>query len=324
VVALPEHETAPRQREFVAALEQVTVDPGELVPGAEAPHLLVDVAFSGRQNSRKCADQLQQILFRVPGGDLDAIFALAMPDSRLASRAPARHLAVWIDMRPGVLIFYAELNGSFARADAAFMTRSLRLVSLFLLLAPATASAREPNHGSRLRPAVLERALHAFARLEAAGRVRNRLLTVIDYALPSSQRRLWVLEPGSLKVLFHEFVAHGKGSSPAWDPDRAVRFGNQMGSFRSSLGTFLTGDAYSGEHGYSLRLEGLDPGLNDLAAQRAIVIHPADYVTTAFRARSGGRLGRSWGCPALDPVVAPAIIDRIQAGSVVYATGPGG
>jgi hypothetical protein len=171
---------------------------------------------------------------------------------------------------------------------------------------------------------VLERALDAFARLEAAGRVRNRLLTVIDYALPSSQRRLWVLEPGSQKILFHEFVAHGKGSAPAGDPDRAVRFGNQVGSFRSSLGTFLTGEAYTGERGYSLRLEGLDPGVNDRAAERALVMHPADYVTTAFRARSGGRLGRSWGCPALDPAVAPAIIDRIQAGSVVYASGPGG
>lgn len=210
------------------------------------------------------------------------------------------------------------------RADADVMTRSLRLICLFLMLSPALASRAEPSGESPLRPAVLERALDAFARVEAAGRVRNRLLTVIDYALPSSQRRLWVLEPGSQTILFHEFVAHGKGSSTPEDPDRAVLFGNQMGSYRSSLGTFLTGQAYAGEHGHSLRLEGLDPGLNDRAAERAIVIHPADYVTTAFRARSGGRLGRSWGCPALDPAVAPAIIDLIQAGSVVYATGPGG
>jgi len=204
------------------------------------------------------------------------------------------------------------------------MTRSLRLICLFLILVPAMARGTEPSQGPRLRPLVLEHALHAFQKLEAAGRVRNRLLTVIDYALPSSQRRLWVLEPGSLTILFHEFVAHGKGSAPDAEPDRAVRFGNQIGSFQSSLGTFLTGEAYSGEHGYSLRLEGLDPGVNDRAAERAIVIHPADYVTRAFRARSGGRLGRSWGCPALDPAVAPAIIDRIQAGSVVYASGPGG
>ena len=96
--------------------------------------------------------------------------------------------------------------------------------------------------------------------------------------------------------------------------------GNAPGSFRR-VGTFLTGEAYLGEHGHSLRLEGLDPGVNDRALERAIVIHPADYVSEAFRLKSGGRLGRSWGCPALDPAVAPEIIDRIQAGSVIFAYG---
>jgi hypothetical protein len=118
-------------------------------------------------------------------------------------------------------------------------------------------------------------------------------------------------------------VAHGKGSTPPWSPDRAVHFGNEVGSYRSSLGTFLTREAYEGAHGYSLRLEGLDPGVNDRALERAIVIHPADYVSEAFRRQSGGRLGRSWGCPALDPAVAPEIIGRIQAGSVIFAYGSG-
>ena len=195
------------------------------------------------------------------------------------------------------------------------------LACLLLILAPAPAHATGAGEFQPPRSAVLARALQAFARIEAAGRVRNRLLTVIDYALPSSQRRLWVLEPRSLAILFHEFVAHGKGSAPELAPERAVRFGNAPGSFRSSLGTFLTGEAYLGEHGHSLRLEGLDPGVNDRALERAIVIHPADYVSEAFRLKSGGRLGRSWGCPALDPAVAPEIIDRIQAGSVLFAYG---
>jgi hypothetical protein len=204
------------------------------------------------------------------------------------------------------------------------MKRS-RLLTILLaaLLAAPVAGASGLAAGERPRPAVLAQALRAFERVEAAGRVKNRLLTVIDYALPSSRRRLWVLEPRSLTVLFHEFVAHGKGSAPESAPERAVRFGNQAGSFRSSLGTFLTGEAYTGEHGYSLRLEGLDPGVNDRAYERAIVIHPADYVTEAFRLKSGGRLGRSWGCPALDPAVAPEIIDRIQDGSVLFAIGSG-
>jgi hypothetical protein len=225
--------------------------------------------------------------------------------------------------RPEVLISCADLNGSLARADAALVMRCLRLLCSLLVLAPAAANATESGDGPQLPPSLLSHALAAFARVEAAGRVRNRLLTVIDYALPSSQRRLWVLEPDTKKILFHEFVAHGKGSAPDANPDRAVRFGNELGSFRSSLGTFLTGGTYTGEHGYSLRLVGLDPGVNDLAEERRIVIHPADYVSPWFRMRSGGRLGRSWGCPALDPSVAPVIIDRIQAGSVLFADAPG-
>jgi hypothetical protein len=101
-----------------------------------------------------------------------------------------------------------------------------------------------------------------------------------------------------------------------------VRFGNEAGSLRSSLGAFLTGEPYEGMHGHSLRLEGLEPGLNDRAEQRRIVIHPADYVSRAFRLRSGGWLGRSFGCPALDPAVAPRVIERIRSGSLLYAAGP--
>ncbi len=201
------------------------------------------------------------------------------------------------------------------------MMRRLLIACLLLLFAPTTAGAAGPGNLQGIRPAVLTLALRAFERVEATGRVRNRLLTVIDYALPSSRRRLWVIEPGSREILFHEFVAHGKGSAPERDPDLAMRFGNQVGSFRSSLGTFLTGESYTGVHGYSLRLEGLEAGVNDRAAERAIVIHPADYVSGAFRLKSGGRLGRSWGCPALDPAVAPQIIDRIQSGSVIFAHG---
>jgi L,D-transpeptidase catalytic domain len=168
---------------------------------------------------------------------------------------------------------------------------------------------------------LLEPALAAFRRVERAGLVRTRLLTLIDYARPSSQRRLWVIDPDHLRVLTHEFVAHGRGSAAPEDPDRAVRFGNQPESHRSSLGTFLTGDTYQGKHGHSLKLIGLDRGVNDLAEERRIVIHSADYVSAAFRAQSGGRVGRSWGCPAIDPAVGAGIIDRIQDGSVVYVTG---
>lgn len=198
---------------------------------------------------------------------------------------------------------------------------ALSLVVPLLAFAPDPAAAGPaalclPDHH------VLARALSAYHRAEQAGLVRNQLLTVIDYGLPSSLRRLWVIEPRSLHVLMYEFVAHGRGSAPLEDPDRATRFGNEPESHRSSLGTFLTGTIYNGEHGYSLELFGLEPGVNDRAQERHIVMHPAAYVGEAFRAKSGGRVGRSWGCPALDPVIARSLIDRIQEGSVVFAVGP--
>jgi hypothetical protein len=189
-------------------------------------------------------------------------------------------------------------------------------------LAPLSASAGTLDDGLPRRE-LLDVALAAYHRVEQAGLVRTHMLTVIDYSLPASERRLWVLDADRMRVLFHELVAHGRGSATDGDPERAVRFGNDLASRRSSLGTFLTGQTYSGTHGHSLELVGLDAGINDRAVERRIVMHPAAYVTAAHRAQSG-HIGRSWGCPALDPAVAAAIIDTIQDGSVVYAAGGAG
>lgn len=189
-----------------------------------------------------------------------------------------------------------------------------------LSIAPPDAVAGR-TETSLPRRDLLERALHAYQRLEAANRIHNRVLTVIDYSMRSSERRLWVLDPRSLRVLYHDFVAHGRGSAAPDDPDRAVRFGNEPESHRSSIGLFLTGETYTGKHGESLELVGLEPGVNDRALERRIVIHPADYASASFRAQSGGRLGRSFGCPALDPVAARPIIEAIRGGSVLYASG---
>ncbi len=172
------------------------------------------------------------------------------------------------------------------------------------------------------RRPVLDVAVAAYKRIQAAGLLHTPLLTIIDYSLPSTEKRLWVLDPQRLRVLFNDYVAHGRGSATEEQPELAVQFGNEPESRRSSLGTFLTGQTYVGMHGYSLELYGLDPGLNDRAFERKIVMHPAPYVGAEYRAVKEGRVGRSWGCPALDPAVAGAIIDRIQDGSVVYVAGP--
>ena len=143
---------------------------------------------------------------------------------------------------------------------------------------------------------------------------RDGLLTLIDYSLPSTQPRLWVLDLARGKVLFHELVAHGAGSGDNY----ATRFSNTLESRQSSLGLFLTGGTYEGGNGYSLKLRGMDAGLNDRAEERKIVIHGAWYVT-ADHARSFGRLGRSWGCPALPLESARGVIDAIKDGSFVYS-----
>lgn len=186
-----------------------------------------------------------------------------------------------------------------------------------------TAAARGESRLARtaeaagLRPQVLRMALDAHARAEHRGETTSPLLTVIDYSRPSTERRLWVLDLARDSVLERTLVAHGRGTGD----DRAERFSNRPGSFESSLGTFVTGDSYAGKNGYSLRLRGLDPGLNDNAEARAIVMHGAWYATRAFIAKIG-RLGRSEGCPALDPAVARRVIDRIKGGSVLFAYYP--
>lgn len=166
-----------------------------------------------------------------------------------------------------------------------------------------------------LSPQVLAMALDAVACARAKGvDGRNDLLTVIDYSLPSTQPRLWVLDLEKGKVLFHELVAHGQGTGEKY----ATRFSNVKDSKQTSLGLFLTGGTYQGGNGYSLKLKGLDKGINDRAEERHIVIHGAWYVSTEH-ARQQGRLGRSWGCPALSQASARTVIDTIKGGSFVFS-----
>ncbi len=139
------------------------------------------------------------------------------------------------------------------------------------------------------------------------------VLTVIDYRLPSTEPRLWVLDSTD-RVLFSERVAHGQGTGD----NKARDFSDLHGSHQSSLGLFATAETYRGKHGYSLRLDGLEPGWNGRARDRAIVVHGADYATEDFIARNG-RLGRSWGCPAVRPDVSRELIDTIAGGSPLFA-----
>ena len=167
-------------------------------------------------------------------------------------------------------------------------------------------------------PSVLELALGAMrcAQADGVGEQASRL-AVIDYSRSSLEPRLWVFDLASDKLLYQELVAHGQGSGG----DVPNRFSNDDGSHASSLGLFVTRDTYIGHNGYSLRMDGLEHGINDAAMQRAIVMHGAAYVN-ADTGKRMGRLGRSWGCPALRAAIAKPIIDVLKDGQFVFSYYP--
>jgi hypothetical protein len=213
------------------------------------------------------------------------------------------------------------------------MKRSLSLSALAFVLsvapvvcdaAPAKPRERESLVGSLVRQApglkadVLRMALDASASAAERGLVKRRdLITVIDYSIPSTQPRLFVFDLAARKLLFRELVAHGKNSGGKYTES----FSNSPGSLATSLGLFVTADTYIGSNGYSLRLRGLEAGVNDRAWDRAIVMHGASYVSRAA-IRALGRLGRSWGCPAVRKEVARKLIDTVRGGSPVFAYYP--
>ncbi|HUJ12975.1 MAG TPA: murein L,D-transpeptidase catalytic domain family protein [Thermoanaerobaculia bacterium] len=169
-----------------------------------------------------------------------------------------------------------------------------------------------------LHPQALEQALDAAHRASERGQLRRSdLLTVIDYSIRSSEPRLFVFDLKAGKLLFRELCAHGKNSGG----DVAKFFSNDPGSDETSLGLFVTEDTYIGHNGYSLRLRGLSPGLNDMAEARAIVMHGAYYVSREA-IKVLGRLGRSWGCPAVRADVAHKLIDTIRGGTAIFAYYP--
>ena len=166
-----------------------------------------------------------------------------------------------------------------------------------------------------LDPGVLALALEARACALRNGEVGDDArLAVIDYSLPSTQKRLWVFDVAHDRVMFNEHVAHGSGTGD----NLARRFSNEDGSHATSLGLFRTAETYQGGNGYSLRLDGLDAGFNDRARSRAIVMHGAWYVNPDL-IRTQGRLGRSQGCPALRQQVAKVVIDTLKQRQLLFS-----
>lgn len=164
---------------------------------------------------------------------------------------------------------------------------------------------------------VLRLSLIAYLNARRKGMDHKQMLTVIDYSKPSTERRLWVFDLKSGRTLFNTWVSHGKNSGGV----NATSFSNSNGSLKSSIGVFLTEEPYVGKNGYSLRLKGLERGVNDNALDRAVVIHGARYVN-ADTIRKYGKIGRSWGCPAVSTSLSKPLIDTVKNNTLIVAYYP--
>jgi hypothetical protein len=164
---------------------------------------------------------------------------------------------------------------------------------------------------------VLKLSLVAYLKARELGMDKKEVLTVVDYSKPSDEKRLWVLDLKNSKVLYNVYVSHGKNSGLV----TPTSFSNQPESLKSSLGVFVTDKTYFGGKGYSLRIKGLEPNINDNAYDRSIVFHGAAYVSPEI-ANSSGRVGRSFGCFAVSNQVVKPLIDTIKNDTVVFAYYP--
>lgn len=205
-----------------------------------------------------------------------------------------------------ILVFNTCMSSYAINVDTASTSTNKSLVTLYQQL--------DFSGMDQLRYAVFKHAYAGYMKLLSEKKLRNSgLLTVCDYTLSSNKNRLWLIDLKNKRVLLNTYVAHGQGTGEEY----ARHFSNKEGSHQSSLGFYVTGDTYTGKHGYTLYLHGMDKGYNSAAYERLIVMHGAAYVSDDFIAGTG-RLGRSWGCPAVSIDVAEKLIDKIKGGSCLY------
>ena len=166
---------------------------------------------------------------------------------------------------------------------------------------------------NKLEYSTFLKAIQGYNRIEDK---KAGYITIIDFSKPSNEERFFVIDLENKKVDFSTYVTHGKNSGLG----TAVKFSNNPNSYQSSLGFYLTKNTYEGSNGYSLRLLGLEPGINSNAMDRNIVVHGADYATKEFMDKYGF-LGRSLGCPAIPEEISKEVIDYIKGGTVLYING---
>lgn len=169
-----------------------------------------------------------------------------------------------------------------------------------------------------LSRAAFEYGMKGYNYLLSDGKIKNdSVISIIDFSLSSGKKRLFVIDLKHVNVLFNTYVSHGRNSGM----ESANEFSNVPSSYKSSLGFYITADVYQGKHGYSLKLEGEEAGINDNALSRGIVMHAAAYVNETIAAERG-YIGRSEGCPAIPEADHKAIIEKIKDGSCLFIYSP--
>ena len=222
-------------------------------------------------------------------------------------------------MRKLTLVLILLLGSSistyfFANSFPSSILKDLSLENNFMELVNSNSSNLDMVIPER---EILSYGIKGYLKLKEEGKISpGKPLTVIDFSLPSTAKRIWIIDMEDGLILHHGFVSHGRNSGELM----AQKFSNVNSSYMSSLGFYLTGETYQGKHGYSLRLDGLEKGFNDNARERAIVIHGADYARENF-IKQTGRLGRSLGCPALPDEIANEVIDMIKEQSLLFIYG---
>lgn len=164
---------------------------------------------------------------------------------------------------------------------------------------------------------VFEKAVKGYEKLETENKLKKNLLTVVDFSLPSTEKRMWILDMDTQEVLFHTYVSHGKNTGD----NMATRFSNKVNSLQSSLGFYVTAETYYGKNGLSLFIDGMEKEFNSKARERYVVIHGADYANPSSIKRLG-RLGRSYGCPAVPTALTKDIIETIKGKSALFIFHP--
>lgn len=174
-----------------------------------------------------------------------------------------------------------------------------------------------PNNFSLPNVESFKEALKGYYILKERGLVQKNILTLVDFSLSSNVKRLWVIDVETNTVLYNSLVAHGRNTGEEF----ANIFSNSMSSYKSSLGLFITGEIYNGKHGMSLKLDGIEKGINDNARQRGVVMHSATYVSNSF-IKQNKRLGRSQGCPAIPEELLKDIVETIKDKSCLFIYHP--